>query len=123
MLILKKQLYELEKSGVVISRFSSQILNKMNVSNLISKCDVDELMQLQKIVEKYLSAKLKKSKLSINIMELDISVRAFNCLRYNNIETLNELTCIKPSELKLSGNKSIQELTEVLNVRGLSWGR
>ena len=94
----------------------------MNVSNLISKCDVDELIQLQKIVEKYLSAKLKKSKLSINIIDLDISVRAFNCLRHNKIETLNELTCIKPSELKNIGNKSIQEITEVLNVRGLSWG-
>jgi DNA-directed RNA polymerase alpha subunit len=94
----------------------------MNVSILIKKLNTDELIKLKKIVEKELTSQLRKSDLSINIMDLDISLRSLHCLRFNDIKTLNELTCIKPSELKNTGQKTIQELTETLTVRGLNWG-
>jgi len=94
----------------------------MNVSILIKKLNTDELIELKKIVEKELASQLRKSDLSINIMDLDISVRCLNCLRFNDIKTLNELTFIKPSELKNTGQKTIQELTETLTARGLNWG-
>ena len=94
----------------------------MNISILIKKLNTDELIELKKIVDKELTSQFRKSDLSINIMDLDISVRSLNCLRFNDIKTLNELTCIKPSELKKTGQKTIQELTETLTARGLNWG-
>lgn len=59
------------------------------------------------------------------IEELEISVRAYNCLKTNNIKTLGELVSYTESELlrfRNFGRKSLQELTEIVRQMGLEFG-
>ena len=72
-------------------------LIKMNISVLISKFSTDELIALKKkVVDKYLKIKLRESDTRIDY--LDISVRAMNVLRFNQISTLEELSKMTPSD-------------------------
>ncbi len=66
-----------------------------------------------------------KNVLQIRIEELEISVRAYNCLKTNNIKTLGDLVSHSESELlKLRnfGRKSLQELSEIIHSYGLEFG-
>ena len=97
-------------------------LIKMNISVLISKFSTDELIALKKVVDKYLKIKLRESDTRIDY--LDISVRAMNVLRFNQISTLEELSKMTPSDfmkLRNMGKKTFVEMTEVLSLHGLSW--
>ena len=91
----------------------------MNISVLISKFSTDELIALKKVVDKYLKVKLRESDTRIDY--LDISVRALNVLRFNQISTLEELSKMTPAELRNMGKKTFVEITEVLSLHGLSW--
>jgi len=73
--------------------------------------------------------KIKKKEVSIDdpldrpIDELDISTRAINCLKNNNVETLRDLINFSESDLekiKNFGKKSLNELIEALKKMGLS---
>ena len=94
----------------------------MNISVLISKFSTDELIALKKVVDKHLKVKLIESDTRIDY--LDISVRALNGLRYNQISTLEELSKMTPSDfmkLRNIGKKTFVEMTEILSIHGLSW--
>lgn len=68
--------------------------------------------------------KLKKT-LDIKISELELSVRAANCLKTAGIETLGDLVQMTEHEmLKFPnfGKKSLQELSAILKNYGLSFG-
>lgn len=70
----------------------------------------------------YYSWELRESDTRIDY--LDISVRALNILRYNQISTLEELSKMTPSDfmkLRNMGKKTFVEMTEVLSHHGLSW--
>lgn len=57
--------------------------------------------------------------------DLDLSVRAFNCLKAAKINTLYELVEYEPEDLmkfRNFGQKSLSEIDQVLNERGLSFG-
>lgn len=57
--------------------------------------------------------------------ELELSVRAHNCLKAANIKTLGELVQLQESELlkfRNFGRKSLAELTEIVDVCGLEFG-
>jgi DNA-directed RNA polymerase subunit alpha len=57
--------------------------------------------------------------------ELELSVRAHNCLKAANIETLAELVRLEENELlkfRNFGRKSLSELTEVVHNFGLDFG-
>lgn len=57
--------------------------------------------------------------------DLDLSVRAFNCLKAAKINTLYELVEYEPEDLmkfRNFGQKSLSEIDQVLNDRGLSFG-
>lgn len=59
------------------------------------------------------------------IEELEISVRAYNCLKTNNIKTLGELVSYSENELlkfRNFGRKSLQELAEIVRQMGLEFG-
>lgn len=63
--------------------------------------------------------------LKTNINDLDLSVRAFNCLRANDIETLGGIASIDKKKLKNFRNigaKSIIEVEECLASNGLKFG-
>ena len=57
--------------------------------------------------------------------ELDLSVRSHNCLKAANIKTIGDLVRREADEMlkfRNFGRKSLQELEEVLNDRGLEFG-
>ncbi|WP_103026860.1 DNA-directed RNA polymerase subunit alpha [Salinibacter altiplanensis] len=57
--------------------------------------------------------------------ELDLSVRSHNCLKAANIKTIGDLVRREEDEMlkfRNFGRKSLQELVEVLNERGLQFG-
>jgi DNA-directed RNA polymerase subunit alpha len=63
--------------------------------------------------------------LSQSVDELDLSVRAHNCLKAANIKTIVDLVRREESEMlkfRNFGRKSLQELIEVLEDRGLFFG-
>jgi DNA-directed RNA polymerase subunit alpha len=60
-----------------------------------------------------------------SIEELELSVRAYNCLKNANIKTLSELCSKTDAEMlktKNFGRKSLEEIKKVLNDLGLSLG-
>lgn len=63
--------------------------------------------------------------LSQPVDELDLSVRAHNCLKAANIKTIGDLVRREENEMlkfRNFGRKSLQELVKVLDDRGLSFG-
>ena len=94
----------------------------MDISVLISKFSTDELINLKKTVDKHLKIKLRDSDTRIDY--LDISVRAMNCLRYNEISTLEQLSKMTVKEfmkLRNIGNNTFVEMTEILSLHGMKW--
>jgi len=64
---------------------------------------------------------LLKSKLS----EMDLSVRALNCLKAAEVETLGELVAFSKADLmkfRNFGKKSLTELEELVHAKGLNFG-
>ena len=64
---------------------------------------------------------LLKSKLS----DMDLSVRALNCLKAADVETLGELVQFNKNDLlkfRNFGKKSLTELDELVERKGLSFG-
>ncbi|MGB9913603.1 MAG: DNA-directed RNA polymerase subunit alpha, partial [Candidatus Kapaibacteriota bacterium] len=69
-------------------------------------------------------ARLKRI-LSIPVDELEISMRAYNCLKANNIRTLGDIVSYTEQELlklKNFGKKSLKELEEIVHQFGLEFG-
>jgi len=65
------------------------------------------------------------AKLSLNIDEIELSVRSTNCLRQANIRTLAELVIMSPSEMlkcRNFGRKSLHEINDKLEEKGLFLG-
>ncbi|WP_027002294.1 DNA-directed RNA polymerase subunit alpha [Hugenholtzia roseola] len=65
--------------------------------------------------------RLLKSPLS----ELDLSVRAYNCLKAANIKTLGDLVSLEISDMmkfRNFGKKSLTELEQLVNEKGLTFG-
>jgi DNA-directed RNA polymerase subunit alpha len=57
--------------------------------------------------------------------DLDLSVRAFNCLKAAKINSLSELVQYEQEDLmkfRNFGQKSLSEIEQVLNERGLNFG-
>ena len=65
-----------------------------------------------------------KKKVVVSVAELDLSVRASNCLEYANIKTVNELVTKEEDELlelKNFGKTTLVEIKKKLNQLGLSF--
>ncbi len=66
-----------------------------------------------------------KKLLKMNVDELELSVRSHNCLRNANIKTIGDLVRLDESELlkfRNFGRKSLQEIQEILEKKGLYFG-
>ncbi|MDQ1267186.1 MAG: DNA-directed polymerase subunit alpha [Bacteroidota bacterium] len=90
--------------------------------------EVEEEQQQQEIVEEEVKVaernRLRKILLT-PVDELELSVRAHNCLKAANIKTLYELVQLQESELlkfRNFGRKSLAELMEVVQNFGLEFG-
>ena len=71
------------------------------------------------------SDEMIKQLLDTPIAELDLSVRASNCLKNANVSTIRDLTMMTEDEISKTrnvGKKSLQEIQEKLAERNLSLG-
>ncbi len=84
--------------------------------------EADEIAQTEIYDEESLHMRqLLKTKL----MELDLSVRALNCLKAAEVDTLGDLVSYHKSDLmkfRNFGKKSLTELTELVDQKNLSFG-
>jgi DNA-directed RNA polymerase subunit alpha len=63
--------------------------------------------------------------LKTNLSELDLSVRAYNCLKAAEIRTLGDLVSYNIADLlkfRNFGKKSLSELEELVASKGLTFG-
>ena len=97
----------------------------------IIKDYVTQFINFEEIIEREVEAESVKGNdhilemLDNSIEELELSVRAYNCLRNANIKTLYELCSKTDGEMlrtKNFGRKSLEEIKKVLSVLGLSLG-
>ncbi len=77
--------------------------------------------------EKEVDAEVQRLRelLAQSVDELDLSVRAHNCLKAANIKSIGDLVRREESEMlkfRNFGRKSLQELVQVLEERGLAFG-
>ncbi len=66
-----------------------------------------------------------RQKLKTKLVDLDLSVRALNCLKAAEVETLGDLVKYNKSDLlkfRNFGKKSLAELSELLEEQGLQFG-
>jgi DNA-directed RNA polymerase subunit alpha len=63
--------------------------------------------------------------LKSNLVDLDLSVRALNCLKAADIETLGDLVQFDKNDMlkfRNFGKKSLTELEELVEIKGLHFG-
>ena len=63
--------------------------------------------------------------LKTSLHDLDLSVRAYNCLKAADVKTLGDLVRLEISDMmkfRNFGQKSLSEIEQVLTERGLSFG-
>lgn len=66
-----------------------------------------------------------RQQLKTQLVDLDLSVRALNCLKAADVDTLGELVVFNKNDLlkfRNFGKKSLTEIEELLENRGLSFG-
>ena len=84
--------------------------------------EADEIAQTETYDEESLHMRqLLKTKL----IDMDLSVRALNCLKAAEVDTLGDLVSFHKSDLmkfRNFGKKSLTELEELVNVKGLNFG-
>jgi len=84
--------------------------------------EADELAQTETYDEESLHMRqLLKSKL----VDMELSVRALNCLKAAEVETLGDLVSYNKNDLmkfRNFGKKSLTELEELVNAKGLTFG-
>ncbi|MGC1630539.1 MAG: DNA-directed RNA polymerase subunit alpha [Gelidibacter sp.] len=84
--------------------------------------EADEIAQTETYDEESLHMRqLLKTKL----VDLDLSVRALNCLKAAEVDSLGDLVAYNKNDLmkfRNFGKKSLTELEELVNVKGLSFG-
>jgi len=84
--------------------------------------NVDEISLSEEFDESSLHT---RQLLKLKLIDMDLSVRALNCLKSADIETMGDLVAIHKSDLlKLRnfGRKSLTELEELVKSRGLEFG-
>ncbi len=84
--------------------------------------DEEELVEEENFDDEFFK---KRQMLKMQLSDLDLSVRALNCLKSANLETLGDLACIPKSELlkfRNFGKKSLNELEEKLESLDLYFG-
>jgi DNA-directed RNA polymerase subunit alpha len=82
----------------------------------------DEIAQIESYDEESLHMRqLLKTKL----VDMDLSVRALNCLKAAEVDTLGDLVSYHKSDLmkfRNFGKKSLTELSELVDAKNLSFG-
>ena len=84
--------------------------------------EADEIAQTETYDEESLHM---RQLLKTRLIDLDLSVRALNCLKAAEVDTLGDLVSFNKNDLmkfRNFGKKSLTELDELVNVKGLTFG-
>ncbi len=84
--------------------------------------EADEIAQTETYDEESLHM---RQLLKTRLVDMDLSVRALNCLKAAEVETLGDLVSFNKNDLmkfRNFGKKSLTELEELVNVKGLNFG-
>jgi len=84
--------------------------------------EADEIAQTETYDEESLHM---RQLLKTRLIDLDLSVRALNCLKAAEVDTLGDLVSFNKNDLmkfRNFGKKSLTELDELVNVKGLNFG-
>ena len=84
--------------------------------------EADEIAQTETYDEESLHM---RQLLKTRLIDMDLSVRALNCLKAAEVDTLGDLVSFNKSDLMKFRNfckKSLTELEELVNVKGLNFG-
>ncbi len=71
------------------------------------------------------NANATRNLLKTKLVDMDLSVRALNCLKSADVETMADLVAFTKQDLmkfRNFGKKSLQELDELVNAKGLKFG-
>lgn len=96
-----------------------------NHVNMFISMDIVPAVPVEKPIVIDTEAQRIRELLVQSVEDLDLSVRAQNCLKAANITSIGELVSREESEMlkfRNFGRKSLQELVHVLNDRGLHFG-
>ena len=84
--------------------------------------EADEIAQTETYDEESLHM---RQLLKTRLVDMDLSVRALNCLKAAEVDTLGDLVSFNKNDLmkfRNFGKKSLTELEELVNVKGLTFG-
>jgi len=84
--------------------------------------EADEIAQTETYDEESLHM---RQLLKTRLVDLDLSVRALNCLKAAEVDTLGDLVSFNKNDLmkfRNFGKKSLTELDELVNIKGLNFG-
>ena len=84
--------------------------------------EADEIAQTETYDEESLHM---RQLLKTRLVDMDLSVRALNCLKAAEVDTLGDLVSFNKNDLmkfRNFGKKSLTELEELVNVKGLNFG-
>jgi DNA-directed RNA polymerase subunit alpha len=84
--------------------------------------EADEIAQTDSYDEESLHM---RQLLKTRLIDMDLSVRALNCLKAAEVDTLGDLVSFNKNDLmkfRNFGKKSLTELDELVNMKGLSFG-
>jgi DNA-directed RNA polymerase subunit alpha len=107
-----------EAAKILIQHFALFSDDKISLDSPIQSSDNngDDLDEASLVVRQILKSKL---------LDMDLSVRALNCLKSAELETLGQLVEIHKSDLlkfRNFGKKSLSELEDLVKAKGLEFG-
>jgi len=124
----EKLVFEIESDGSITPQDALTEAAKTLIHHFMLFSDeritleADEIAQTETYDEESLHMRqLLKTKL----VDMDLSVRALNCLKAAEVDTLGDLVSFNKNDLmkfRNFGKKSLTELEELVNVKGLNFG-
>ena len=124
----EKLLLDLETDGSIHPKDALAEAAKILIQHFMLFSNEKMTLEAEEVIESqnYDEASLHmRQLLKTKLMDLDLSVRALNCLKAAEVETLGELVSYKKVDLmkfRNFGKKSLTELEDLVEVKGLSFG-
>lgn len=112
---------ELVTNGTILPTDALALAAKILVEHFNPIMAINEAIAQHEIMQER-DKETKSSNLSVNIAELELSVRSYNCLLASGIHTIHDLTTMTRSEvekIKNLGKKSLKEIQKKLAEFGL----
>ena len=117
-----KLILEVQTNGTLTAREAVSLAAKVLSEHVKLFVDLSEVANSRQVMSTKVEAKQEKN-IDMNISNLDLSVRSYNCLKRAGINTVEELCKKTPEELvnvRNLGKKSLDEVYQKLSDLGLT---